>query len=93
MATLAGGLAGGGAGEAVPSSSEGRWVFLPAGAATLGAARRFYKMQAEDPDCMSLTYRTWVVVDDPDLTGAQYVGTRCGVSPLVNIVIADAWLK
>lgn len=91
MATLAGGVCSGGAGQVLPEGSEGRWVFLPAERATLGASSRFYKMEATDPDCGSPTKRTWVVTDEPDLTGAKYTGSRCGSNPLTNIIIADYW--
>jgi hypothetical protein len=47
-----------------------------------------YKMQAVDPDCGPLTYRTWVVTGAPDFAAAQYAGARCGVTPLTNVVVA-----
>lgn len=51
-----------------------------------------YKMRARDPDCPGVVYRTWVVVGSPDFAAAQYVGVRCGVSPLTEIVVVDLWL-
>ena len=52
----------------------------------------YYQMRAVDPDCvLTLTYRSWIVTGSPDFTGAQYVGTRCGISPLTNIVVVDTW--
>ncbi len=92
MATRAGSLATAGAGETLPSDTQGRYIFVPGGTAvTLGGPTRFYKMEATDPDCGSPTKRTWVVTDEPDLTGVKYAGTRCGASPLTNIIIADYW--
>jgi len=51
----------------------------------------YYKMRAIDPDCMSLTYVTWVVEDAPDHDGSQYAGSRCGANPLEDIVVTDTW--
>lgn len=51
-----------------------------------------YKMRARDPDCPGVVYRTWVVTGSPDFAAAQYVGVRCGVSPLTEIVVVDLWL-
>lgn len=56
-----------------------------------GGIVTYYFMRAIDPDCPTLTYVSWVVQDTPDLTGAQYVGARCGVSPLTDITIAAKW--
>ncbi len=51
----------------------------------------YYSMRAIDPDCPTLTYVSWVVQDQPDLTGSQYVGSRCGATPLTDITIAAKW--
>ena len=51
----------------------------------------YYLMRAIDPDCGTLTYRTWVVTSDPDTTGAQYTGTRCGSSALTDVTIVATW--
>lgn len=56
-----------------------------------GGAVNYYFMRAIDPDCPTLTYVSWVVQDQPDLTGAQYLGARCGASPLTDITIAAKW--
>ena len=46
----------------------------------------YYFMRAQDPNCLpTVTYRYWTVTGTPDTTGALYVGTRCGASPLTNI--------
>lgn len=46
-----------------------------------------YFMRGKDVDCGPLTYRYWVSYGQADLSGARYDGTRCGVSPLEDIVI------
>jgi hypothetical protein len=45
-----------------------------------------YKMVGRDVNSSPVQYRTWVVSDAPDLTGAQYTGPKSGPNPLVNIV-------
>lgn len=52
---------------------------------------RYFKMRAIDPDCVTPTFRTWIVTGSPDSTGAQYIGARCGVSSLTNITVAESW--
>lgn len=47
----------------------------------------YYIMRARDPDCITPTYRTWTVVDNPDLDGSLYDGARCGATPLTDIVV------
>lgn len=51
-----------------------------------------FKMRARDPDCPGVVYRTWVVMGSPDFSAAQYVGARCGVSPLTEIVVVYLWM-
>ena len=51
----------------------------------------YYAMRAIDPDCPTLTYVAWVVTGNPDSTGVQYVGPRCGASPLSDITITAKW--
>lgn len=51
----------------------------------------YYLMRGIDVDCGSLTYRTWVVQDAPDLSGSEYTGVRCGSTPLSEIIIAAKW--
>lgn len=46
-----------------------------------------YIMRGKDVDCGSVTYRVWVVQDEPDISGAQYSGPKCGASPFTDIVI------
>lgn len=58
---------------------------------TVISVTNYYKMRGKDVDCIPLTYRTWVVSGVPDPTGASYVGTRCGVTPFAEVVIAEAW--
>lgn len=55
------------------------------------SATTHYKMRARDPDCPGIVYRTWVVQESPDFAAAQYVGLRCGVSALVEVVVVDVW--
>lgn len=52
---------------------------------------QYYKMRGRDPDCGTLTYRTWVVTGGPDFAGALYTGARCGGSPLVDVVVESTW--
>lgn len=63
--------------------------------AAAGAPARFttyYLMRGRDIDCSpSLVYRTWVVINEPDPTGSQYSGAKCGASSLRNIVVAASW--
>jgi hypothetical protein len=51
----------------------------------------YYAMRGVDADAGTLTYRSWVVSDSPDLTGALYGGTKSGGSPLTNIQIVAKW--
>lgn len=51
----------------------------------------YYKMRARDPDCGSITYRSWVVTGSPDYTAASYSGTRCGGTALTDITVAFKW--
>ena len=51
----------------------------------------YYAMRAVDPDCPTLTYVSWVVQDNPDLTGSLYAGPRCGASPLTAITVVHSW--
>lgn len=51
----------------------------------------YYAMKGVDSDSQTLTYRTWVVTDSPDTTGALYSGAKSGNSPLSNIQIAAKW--
>lgn len=64
-----------------------------ASAQGFAATTRFYKMRGQDVDCGSLTYRTWIVTSMPDFTGALYTGTRCGATPLANVVVEVAWTQ
>lgn len=57
---------------------------------TVNNLHTYYLMRAQDADC-PLTYRVWVVVDTPDFNAEQYTGTKCGISPLTNIIIAAQW--
>ncbi len=52
----------------------------------------YFLMRARDPDCVSQpTYVYWKVTGTPDSTGSQYTGSRCGVHPLVEIVVQQTW--
>lgn len=44
-----------------------------------------YKMLGLDVDLPITQYRTWVVEDEPDLTGQFYTGLKAGNNPLINI--------
>ncbi len=52
----------------------------------------YYLMRGKDINCPTQpTYRAWIVQGTPDTTGSQYVGTKCGASPLADIVIDATW--
>lgn len=78
-------------GETKDSRTTIAGVTITGGGGTTTNVTTYYKMRAIDPDCGSLTYRTWVVTGEPDTTGALYSGTRCGANPLTNITIVDSW--
>lgn len=44
-----------------------------------------FKMTGRDVDSIPTQYRTWVVPNTPDLTGAQYTGLKSGPAPMVDI--------
>ena len=46
-----------------------------------------YGMRGRDPDCLTLTYRSWVATGEADYAGAQYAGARCGGTPLADVVV------
>lgn len=48
-----------------------------------------FRMRARDPDCAQLTYRYWNVFGGPDYAAAYYTGPKCGVNPLVEVVVLD----
>lgn len=50
----------------------------------------WYEMRGRDQDCTTLTYRFWRVVGAPDMAGVLYVGPKCGVSPLADVVVLEA---
>ncbi len=50
-----------------------------------------FKMRARDPNCPGIVYRTWVVTGNPDFSATQYVGVRCGVLPLTEVIVIDLW--
>ena len=52
----------------------------------------YYEMRGTDIDCVTPTYRYWTVVNQPDVTGAQYLGSKCGVNPLSNICIIRRYI-
>lgn len=52
----------------------------------------YYKMIARDPDCTSLSYVSWVVLNQPDVNGSLYTGPRCGTSSLQDIAIEAKWI-
>lgn len=58
---------------------------------TLPVAVTYYLMRGRDVDCGSVTYRFWTVTGSPDTTGSQYVGSKCGSSPLTDIVIVKKY--
>lgn len=51
----------------------------------------FFLMRWLDVDCGLTTYRTWIVSNNPDPTGINYVGTKCGATPITNAVVAATW--
>lgn len=44
-----------------------------------------FLMRAQDLDCGAVVYREWIVLGTPDYTASQYVGPRCGATPLAEI--------
>ena len=50
------------------------------GGSTTGTT--YYKMIGRDPDCPTLTYRSWVSINAPDAGGYFYTGPKCGHSPI-----------
>lgn len=46
-----------------------------------------YEMRGRDQDCATLSYRYWNSVGTPDFTGTLYTGPKCGVNPLVDVVV------
>lgn len=50
-----------------------------------------YIMRAVDPDCGVLTYVYWISPNEPDTTGSLYSGSRCGASPLIDIVVIETY--
>lgn len=44
-----------------------------------------FKMLGRDVDSSPAQYRTWIVNDEPDLTGQFYTGLKSGPHPLVDI--------
>lgn len=60
-------------------------------ARTLGTVTYYYIMRGIDPNCSSLTYRTWIVSGSPDITGSQYKGDKCGASPLTSIHVIGSY--
>jgi len=57
-----------------------------------GNIATYYKMIARDPDCTSLSYVSWVVLNQPDIDGSMYTGPRCGTSSLQDIAIEAKWI-
>ncbi|HVI42066.1 MAG TPA: hypothetical protein VM577_15550 [Anaerovoracaceae bacterium] len=54
--------------------------------------KTYFMMRWLDVDCSpTITYRTWVVVDNPDPTGLQYGGTKCGATAITGAIIAATW--
>lgn len=51
----------------------------------------YFFMRWKDVDCVPVTYRTWIVTDDPDPTGLHYAGPKCGVTAITGAVIAASW--
>jgi hypothetical protein len=54
-----------------------------------------YKMVARDVNAIPTQYRTWIVNDVPDLTGALYTGLKSGPNSMVDIsayLITDGYV-
>lgn len=71
----------------LPSTLEGG-IVLPSPA---GGTTTFFLMRWLDVDCGLTIYRTWVVSGAPDPNGVQYLGTKCGATPITNAVVAATW--
>lgn len=51
----------------------------------------FFLMRWLDVDASLTLYRTWIVQDNPDPSGAQYSGTKSGSTPISDAVVAATW--
>lgn len=56
-----------------------------------GGSVIYYVMRGRDVDCIPVTYRTWTVTGSPDATGSQYLGAKCGINPLTDIVVVHKY--
>lgn len=74
-----------------PAVSQQRTFLLTSGAEGVAQAT-VYIMVGRDPDCVGVVYRTWQVTGAPDYTAAQYTGTRCGVTPLTDVILAASFI-
>jgi hypothetical protein len=82
------GLFGGSTGTGATQADTGPLPIVTAGSTTV----THYLMRARDPDCVTQpTYVYWTVTGAPDTTGSHYAGSRCGVDPLVDIVVEVTW--
>ncbi len=82
------GLFGGSTGSGATQADTGPLPIVTAGSTVV----THYLMRARDPNCVTQpTYVYWTVTGAPDTTGSQYVGPRCGGSPLVDIVVEVTW--
>lgn len=52
-----------------------------------------YFMRGKDVDCGILTYRYWSSLNAPDPSAIQYSGTKCGASPLQDVIILSIKIK
>jgi hypothetical protein len=75
-----------------PSCSEADEIIGTLSCFGLKTCTKYFMMRGVDVDCVTLTYRTWLVTSSPDPTGALYTGIKCGPSPLANIDIDDAFV-
>lgn len=53
----------------------------------------YFVMRGRDVDCVGIVYRFWTVTSNPDTTGASYIGAKCGVSPLADIIVAFKYVQ
>jgi hypothetical protein len=86
-----GGMFGGQSGSAGLTQADTGSLPTPTGGGG-PSVTTYFLMRARDPDCVTQpTYVYWKVTGTPDSTGSQYAGSRCGVHPLVEIVVQQTW--
>lgn len=66
---------------------------LNLGDTTPTTSTTYFVMRGRDIDCVGVVYRFWTVTNNPDTTGASYVGVKCGLSSLTDIIVAFKYVQ